>query len=257
MQKEENKFAPSSLFEGMVSIRAILRARNEGVSDRRITKILYSRDRIHKIRKELSFLRHEGERQGFTLEETTDEALSDITLGTTHGGLVAHCTDRRIPHLGSAKICTSGFYVMIEGIEDPYNFGYALRSLYALGVDGVVLPERNWMSASGIVARASAGASEMMSLYTDSSETAVSFFKSKGYSVVCADLDTEHSLEKTSISYPVFLIVGGEKRGISRAVLEQADKIIKISYGRKFSASLSAASATTILAYEIAKQNRW
>ncbi len=28
---------------------------------------------------------------------------------------------------------------MLEGIEDPYNFGYAVRSLYAAGADAIVL----------------------------------------------------------------------------------------------------------------------
>ncbi|MBO7171097.1 MAG: RNA methyltransferase, partial [Clostridia bacterium] len=142
------------------------------------------------------------------------------------------------------------------GIEDPYNFGYALRSLYALGVDGIILPERNWMTAAGVVARASAGASERFALYTSPAEEAAKTFKKAGYTVLCADVDTNDTLEKTSLSYPIFLIVGGEKRGISSALKKQADLTVKISYGRPFDCALSAASAATILAYEIAKQNR-
>jgi 23S rRNA (guanosine2251-2'-O)-methyltransferase len=145
---------------------------------------------------------------------------------------------------------------MLEGIEDPYNFGYALRSLYALGVDGIVLPERNWMSAAGVVARASAGASERFPLYMACGEAAVSYFKEKRYAIVCADADTDTALENSAIHYPVFLVIGGEKRGISRAVRQAADHTVKISYGRPFDNALSAASAATILAYEIAKQNR-
>ena len=71
-----------------------------------------------------------------------------------------------------------------------------------------------------------------------------------------ANVDTEDTLEDTALPYPLLLIVGGEKRGISHAVRRHADTVVKISYGRDFDAALSAASATTILAYEIAKQNR-
>ena len=145
---------------------------------------------------------------------------------------------------------------MLEGIEDPYNFGYALRSLYALGVDGVILPERNWMTAAGVVARASAGASERFALYTATAEEAATVFHDAGYQIVCADVDTDHALERTTLTYPIFLIVGGEKRGISSALKKRADITVKISYGRHFDCALSAASAATILAYEIAKQNR-
>lgn len=258
MLKEENKFAPSTLFEGMVSIRAIIKAQNEGISDRRIKRILYSTQRLSKIGKEVAYLRHEGERKGFSVEEISEEELDALSLGSSHGGLLCECTERSVPSLDASfsSLERNGFYVMIEGIEDPYNFGYALRSLYALGVHGVILPERNWMSASGVVARASAGASELMPLFRASAEDAVDVFKSLSYRILCADKDTSISLESATFSYPIFLIVGGEKRGISRAVLEKADDTVKISYGREFGAALSAASATTILAYEIAKQNR-
>ena len=107
-----------------------------------------------------------------------------------------------------------------------------------------------------MVSRASAGASERFTYYTAASDEAVRVFKKRGYKIVCADVDTEDTLEDTALPYPLLLIVGGEKRGISRAVLNEADTVVKISYGRPFDAALSAASATTILAYEIAKQNR-
>lgn len=256
MQKEENKFCDSSLFEGMVSIRAVLAAAKDGTNDRKIKRIFYAKERLKKIAKEVAYLRHEGERSGFVVEETDMETLSAMTLGTSHGGLVAECTDRTIPHLQADALPEKGFFVMLEGIEDPYNFGYALRSLYALGVDGVVLPERNWMSAAGVVARASAGASEQFTMYTASPEEATALFHARGYTVVCADADTDTALEHTALSYPIFLIVGGEKRGISAALKKQADVTVKISYGRPFHGALSAASAATILAYEIAKQNR-
>ena len=112
------------------------------------------------------------------------------------------------------------------------------------------------MSAAGVVARSSAGAAELFRLYTDNALDAVSFFKSKGYSVVCADLNTDKTLGECTLKKPIFLIVGGEKRGISKAVLSMADTVVKIDYGREFSASLSAASAITMFAYEIHRQNK-
>ena len=45
------------------------------------------------------------------------------------------------------------------------------------------------------------------------------------------------------------------KRGISSSVLKEADQIVRIDYGRRFDAALSAASAATILAFEVYKNN--
>ena len=169
---------------------------------------------------------------------------------------MALCSPRTIPTLKLEDIRPDSFYVYLEGIEDPYNFGYAIRSLYAAGVSGVILPPRNWMTAGGVVARASAGASECLPLYQAEGEDAVRLFREAGYSILCAGIRDSVSVFEEHFAYPVLLVVGGEKRGISRSLLDAADRIVRIDYGRDFSGSLSAASAATVLAFEIFRQNR-
>ena len=260
MQKESIKFQDSLCFEGMTSIRAIIEGIDSGVNDRRISTILYDKDKTSKIAKTLGYLKAVSSKYDYTLEETTGDELDKITLGNSHGGIVALCEERTIPYLRAEdfveKISQNGFYAMIQGIEDPYNFGYALRSLYAVGCDGIILGERNWMSAAGVVCRSSAGASEMFHVYKCDEIEAAQLFKSHGYNVVCADERTDNVLGECALPCPILLIVGGEKRGISRGLLDLADTLVKIPYGREFKASLSAASATTMFAYEIMRQNK-
>ena len=49
MQKEEIKFCDSNVFEGMTSIRAILRGIDSGINTRKIEKILFDKNKIKKI----------------------------------------------------------------------------------------------------------------------------------------------------------------------------------------------------------------
>ena len=256
MQKEETKFSSSIVFEGMTSIRAVLNGGYSENNDRKIEKILYDPEKTAKIGKNLGYLKAISSEKGFTVEEKRREYLDDITLGNSHGGLVALCSERTIPYLTDEDISENGFYVMIEGIEDPYNFGYSLRSLYPCGCDGIILSERNWMSAAGVVCRSSAGASELFKMYKLGDESLIDAFKNKGFSIVCADERTEKILGECELKKPLLLIVGGEKRGISRALLSKADTLVRIPYEREFNASLSAASATTMFAYEIMRQNK-
>ena len=257
MQKEERKFCDSTVFEGMTSIRSIIKSIDLGISDRKIETILFDKDRLAKISKEIGYFKAVSEKYNFNLIGTTSEELEKMTLGTSHGGIIALTTDKTIPDFSQdTSLSERGFYAMIQGIEDPYNFGYALRSLYAVGVDGILLPERNWMSAAGVVCRSSAGASELFQMYKGDPVEIVKIFKKKGYTVVCAEENTDNILGKCSLPLPLLLIVGGEKRGISKSVLELADILVKIDYGREFKASLSAASATTMFAYEIMRQNK-
>ena len=251
MQKEEIKFRDSNVFEGMTSIRAIIKSTDSGKINRRITQILYDKSKMQKIAKEVGYFKAVSKKYGFELVESTPEELEKITLGTSHGGIVAITTPRVIPELTpDTPLPDRGFFAMIQGIEDPYNFGYALRSLYALGIDGIILSRRNWMSAAGVVSRSSAGASELLDIYQGDTEDVVRTFKSRGYTIVCAEEKTENVLGECDLPLPILLIVGGEKRGISKAVLDMADILVKIDYERDFNASLSAASAKASSPFE-------
>ncbi len=258
MIKEEEKFACSNRMEGIVSIRAVVDSIKSGTNNRRIERILYAKEKIKSRSKEFSWLKYLSSDMQFPLDVVPMEELDALCIGNTHGGVLAFCSDRTIPVLDdTTPLAPNGFYVMLEGIEDPYNFGYALRSVYAAGADGVALPPRNWMTAAGVVCRASAGASERFSLtMAENSIAAADVFHRRGYKVICADIEESISMYDADLSFPIFLVVGGEKRGISRALLSCADAVIRLDYGRPFDGALSAASAASILAYEIFRQNR-
>ncbi len=256
MIKEEIKFQDSCVFEGMTSIRAIIKSIDEAINTRHIEKILYDEAKLKKISKDIGYFKAVSDKYGFSLEASNEKELEKITLGTSHGGIVAICSERKIPKLSEESIIeNNGFYAMIEGIEDPYNFGYALRSLYPTGCSGIILPERNWMSAAGVVCRSSAGASELFPMYSADPIFAADYFKAKNYTVVCGDLRTDNVLGKCELKKPILLIIGGEKRGISKKLLDKCDIKVKIEYSRDFHSSLSTASATTMFAYEIMRQN--
>lgn len=254
MKKEAQKQQPSNLFEGMVSVRAVLEAAENGFNDRKILAIYYAKENLKRREKEYRFLCARGKSLGFPVILSDAAKIKKTALGTTHGGVLAECSERTLPRLEAIE--ENGFYMMLEGIEDPYNFGYALRSLYAAGVDGVILPPRNWMSAAGVVCRASAGASEKLPLYLCDAADSLALFRKNGYRICAADTENAVSVYDASLARPLYLIVGGEKRGISAKTLQEADEIICLDYGRPGNFALSAASAASVLAFEVYRQNR-
>ncbi len=261
MLKEEKKLADSNVFEGILSLRVLIENQQKylkGETDinRKILRVFCDKNKISEKSKEYLWIRHRGEELGFETIACASDIICGMTVGNTHGGIVAVCDKREIPVISSNKIIRNGFYVSLEGIEDPYNFGYALRSLYAAGASGIVLGKRNWMNAAGVVCRASAGASEMFDLlFSESVESAAKLFKCLNYKIVCADLRDSVSIYDANLSLPLFLIIGGERRGISRRLLDIADINVRIDYGREFQASLSAASAATVAGFEVYRQN--
>ena len=178
-----------------------------------------------------------------------------IAVGKTHGGILARVKGRKIAPLTKADILPGTFYAYLDGIEDPYNFGYTLRSLYAAGVSGVVLTERNWMNASAVVAKASAGTSEKLPLFVSDIENAITLFKDAGYRIAAAGIRNSESVYTADCSYPLLLVVGGEKRGISGTLLAKCDLVLRIPYARPFRGSLPTACAASVLSFEIFRKN--
>lgn len=260
--KEAEKQVESNIFEGMTSIRAVLKAIESERSDynRKIISVLCAESKKNARSGELSYIKAMSYKHNFSLKILPDREIDQLALGNTHGGLLMETTSRQIPELSVEAInsvipAERRFFAMLEGIEDPYNFGYAMRSLYAAGVSSVILTKRNWMSAAGVVCRASAGASELVPLFQADQSLCISTMNELGVKIVCADMKNSISIYEADLNFPLFLAIGGEKRGLSRELLSSANQIIRLEYGRDFPAALSAASAATIAAFEILRRN--
>lgn len=254
---EENTPAPD-LFEGMTAISAVLDPSIAAFNDRRVMTVFVDKTRMDKKSRELGFLRRRAEELGFEIKAVHPDDLDNLTSGKTHGGIVALCSDRTIPLLADSmdRIRRDGFYVFLEGIEDPYNFGYTIRSLFAAGADGVILPPRNWMGVAGLVARSSAGTSEKMPLFVAEPAQVIPLFRERGYRAACAEIRDAVDMYEADLTLPLLLVIGGEKRGISRAVLSEADLNVRIGYHGDFRGSLSSAASAAVLAFEVGRQNR-
>lgn len=242
----------STLLEGYNSISACLKS-----GSRDIYKILIDKNLTQKKPRALLPLKTKAEKKNIPIEFVDSQIIEANATGKTHGGVIAFCGERKFLSLEELLAKSlKGYFVYLEGIEDPFNFGQALRAIYASGADGILLPERNWMSAASTVARASAGASELINTSIIKNED-LSLLKDKGFKIICSDL-TDDAINYTDadLTFPLILVIGGEKRGISSSVSSISDKTIKISYGREFNMSLGASEAAGILAFEILRQNK-
>lgn len=242
------------IFEGMTSISAVINSVGAGSNNRTIYAVAYAFERKKQNAREISFLNRSASQLGFDVLELSISQISALTSGDSHGGFIAICSKRSFPDVFVNKLTNTSFYALIDGIEDPYNFAYSIRSLYAAGVDGIILPQRNWMQLSGVIARSSAGTSELANIYVCDTYEAVNTFKQNGFKIVCASIRDSVSIYDYDFTSPVLLVVGGEKRGISRKILDLADANVRIDYGRDFMGSLPSASAVSIIAFEIARQ---
>lgn len=239
-----------SWLEGRISVMAALQAGSRPIYQIYVQKGKW--DRAWQRLKKTAVSRQ------IPIQTATADFIDDHAGGQSHGGVIAAVGPRRFLPLGDLLPAAGPpFIIMLDGIEDPFNFGQALRALYAAGVDGVVVRPRNWLSAASVVARSSAGASEFVPLaVADTSLAAATFFRQQGLTIACTSDKGATSLYETDLTQPLFLLIGGERRGITRSFLDQADVKVQIPYGRSFSYSLGAAAATAVISFEAARQRK-
>ena len=87
MVKESEKFTDGLIFEGMTSISAVINSPES--NDRKISKIIYDKSKEKSKYKELAYLRHQAERLNFSMEAVSSEEIDNLTIGSSHGGIIA------------------------------------------------------------------------------------------------------------------------------------------------------------------------
>lgn len=248
------------LLEGHISIEAALEARA-----RPIHKILIQEEQAQSSRikrqqrnRALAQIQQMAAAQNIPVHRAAGSEIDALANGQSHGGMIALVGPRHFVSMSELlqnRACP--FIVMLDGIEDPFNFGQSVRALYAAGATGLVVRPRNWMAAAGVVARASAGATERIATaVAEDADEAADFFRQHGLQVACTGQERAVSLYDADLTHPLFLVLGGEKRGITRSFMRKADLILEIPYGRTYRYSLGAAAATAIIAFETMRQRK-
>ncbi len=246
---EETQDPDIALLEGFISVQAAL------AGGHRIVHAIHLR--AGKEDGQTRHLAQTAAKRGIPVSRVSAKEIERLAGGKTHGGVLAQVGPYRFADLGGLAAGTeAAFVAMIDGVEDPFNFGASVRALYAAGADGLVVRPRNWLLAAGIVARASAGTSELIpTALAETAADAAEVFRASGLLIACAtDAPGSVSVYDADLTRPLFLLIGGEKRGITRSFLDRADLKLRIPYGRPLPHSLGTASAAAILAFEVMRQ---
>ena len=195
-----------ALLEGFLSVQAALSA-----GYREVQQVLI--DENKRFDRRLNDLRCSAEGAGVDVGFVPRGAIDERASGESHGGVIAEVGDRRFCQLADLLPAKdAAFIVMLDGIEDPYNFAGAIRALYAAGAHGVVVRPRNWTSATALVGRASAGTIERLPLaVAESAADAADFYRGRGLLIACAaQSDSAQSLYQTDLTARFFCLLAAK-----------------------------------------------
>jgi len=206
--------------------------------------------------------------KGITIEDTTKQDLNRMTDNGVHNGIVLETRPLDIAELknlgepskeqisinmggleGENKLQLDrdtdvsrfplGLY--LDEISDPHNVGAIIRSAYFLGVDFIVLSNRNCASLTPLVSKASSGAMEFIPMFYASKPLA--FFEetaANGWSIVATLAPQQiprysnkavdsNDLSGMTEKSPVLLVIGSEGEGIRTNLVTRSTHVVGIN----------------------------
>ena len=147
------------------------------------------------------------------------------------------------------------FFLLLDGITDPHNFGAVLRNADAAGCHGVIVAKDRSCPVTGVVDKASAGAAEHLPIcQVTNLARAIEQLKAAGVWVY--GLSGEGGgkpLYAEALGGDVALVVGAEGEGLRQLTRRQCDGLLAIPMQGQV-ASLNAASASAVALFEVVRQ---
>ncbi len=198
--------------------------------------------------------------KGTIVDEVDPRRLSQLTQGGNHQGIAAQIAPYKYWELSElierAKQTPEPTIVIADGIEDPHNLGAIIRTAEALGVDGLIIPQRRAVGVTSTVMKVAAGALENMAIArVVNLNQAIAKLKEAGFWIYGTTADTDNLLYETDFSGAVGLVIGSEGKGLSQLTEKNCDRLVAIPLVGK-TPSLNASVAAAIAIYEIFRQRQ-
>ncbi len=223
-------------------------------SGRDVSKVYLARQRNRGAREVITL----AEVKGVPVSLKEDRFFED-RFDKGHQGIAALVSRKRLltpeeileiaEERGEAPFC-----LVLDGLEDPRNFGAVLRVADAAGIHGVVLQGRRSVGVTPVVAKASAGAVEYVQIAeTVNIKHALRMFAERGISIVGAEAGGATSLWDADFTGPLAVVVGSEGQGLRRTVRDLCDTIVSLPMKGRVN-SLNVSVACAVLAYEVLRQ---
>ena len=195
------------------------------------------------------------EARGIPVVPSRDDDLRRLTGAEDHQGLAARMPP--FPYLTTAELLRDWDrtrpLVILDRIQDPFNFGAIVRCGEVLGVGGMVVGEVSQADVSAQMVRSSAGAVHHVPLARTSSLAAfLSELSSLQVTVIGASERGSLAPDRLPRGTAVGLVIGNEGRGLAPEIVALCDDCVSIPQVGRVN-SLNAAVAAGILLYELAK----
>jgi 23S rRNA (guanosine2251-2'-O)-methyltransferase len=229
--------------------------------ERRCRRLLVTAEQAERLgnRLEAALARHEGRLAPSVVGR---HALDALLRGAVHQGIALEADPLPETFLADLVIRAEGrsesLVVVLDQVTDPHNVGAILRSAAAFGAEGVITTERHAPGETAALAKAAAGALDLVPLVRVGN-LARALADLKAANSRCIGLDGGASLSVDAVPVPPrrALVLGAEGRGLRRLTRDVCDVLVRIPmtarvYGGGALDSLNVSNAAAIALFALA-----
>ncbi|XP_049715422.1 rRNA methyltransferase 1, mitochondrial isoform X1 [Elephas maximus indicus] len=242
---------------------------------RRVARLLLQAGRAG-LQGERAELLRAAEERGIPVVRPRRQKLDALSRHQVHQGVCMEVSPLRLRPWTESGEARPGddaqqLWLVLEGLQDPRNLGAVLRSAHFLGVDKIIISRRNSCPLTPVVSKTSAGAVEVMDVF--STDDLTGFMQAKARqgwlvagTVGCPGPEIAHSSQIPVISCleflwdrPTLLVLGNEGSGLSQEVQASCQLLLTILPRRQLPPgleSLNVSVAAGILLHSICSQRK-
>ena len=198
-------------------------------------------------------------RGGVKVSYRTRDQLTAIAGTTDHQGVVARVAAAEYADLEDLLVLPARrhqvpFFLALDQVQDPRNFGALLRTAAAFGVHGVIVPKHHAVGLTEAAARTAMGAVEYVAVARATNLVqALEKLKASGIWIYGATSPGGMTPWSADLSGPACLVLGSEGEGLRPLVAGACDVLLTIPMTGGVG-SLNVAAAGAVLCYEVARQ---
>jgi 23S rRNA (guanosine2251-2'-O)-methyltransferase len=187
--------------------------------------------------------------RGIPVRFESRAALDRMVKNTPHQGVVAFGAAEKYATIEDF-LDRDGLLVLLDGVEDPHNLGAIIRTAYAAGALGVVIPERRAAGLTETVAKAAAGALALLPVIRVTNiNRALESLKQHNYWIFGLDERGTQTHTEADFGARAAIVLGGEGGGLHAQVRKQCDFLVRIPMAGQI-ASLNVSVAAGIVLFE-------
>lgn len=226
-------------------------------NERPLNRIYATTKILHDAR--FSELLQDAKGRGAVLDIVDNKRLSQVTNFANHQGIAVTVAPYEYLELAdlirqAKQAKNDPVLIIADGINDPHNLGAIIRTAEALGMQGLIIPQRRAVGVNSTVMKVAVGALEHFPIArVVNLNQAIKELQEAGFWIYGTTMETNNYLHETKMTGALGLVVGAEDKGISQSVAKSCDFLISIPMTGK-TPSLNASVATAICLYEISRQ---